>query len=227
MATQSASKVWKTTFTLPLRLQALGSPKRRLPSSHPCSPYRLTDVECRPEVSSPLSYGSQASLSDVPMTVPLCLSPDPPVGVDRVEGEGIRRPPTLDLGRVPSLSMSFFRSDGTPSTQSTITPEEKSPSRILSPEGRGRRVHFRHQRLEREISSLCDRQVALGMQPHSPKPIKTSHLPKEARWTEKSNDVVLAPVVEPPAGDATGLLARRMARRASAPQPVSAPMWSD
>lgn len=64
----------------------------------------------------------------------------------------------------------------------------------------------------REISSLSERQVEMGLEPHAPKTIRHSHLPKNTRWTEKGSDVQLETTVKPHAGS---LFARRVARRAS------------
>ena len=128
MATPSALKLLKTNWK-PSAFQALGSPKRRFLSSHPCSPYRPVEVECRAQHSSPLSHDSQASLSAVPLTVPASPPPHRPVGLDEVEVWLPRRPAALSLDRVPSLSLSFFPpTDGTPSTRSTVSLEENSPS---------------------------------------------------------------------------------------------------
>eukprot|EP00668_Euglena_longa_P045111 GGOE01060726.1.p4 GENE.GGOE01060726.1~~GGOE01060726.1.p4 ORF type:complete len:119 (+),score=38.37 GGOE01060726.1:25-357(+) len=69
----------------------------------------------------------------------------------------------------------------------------------------------------RDVSSLDDRQIQLGKDPHPPKSIPHTHLPRPS-WTEKG---VALDLDVPSAAQEGGLFARRFAQRASENMGVS------
>eukprot|EP00670_Eutreptiella_braarudii_P005297 CAMPEP_0174280756 /NCGR_PEP_ID=MMETSP0809-20121228/1058_1 /TAXON_ID=73025 ORGANISM="Eutreptiella gymnastica-like, Strain CCMP1594" /NCGR_SAMPLE_ID=MMETSP0809 /ASSEMBLY_ACC=CAM_ASM_000658 /LENGTH=192 /DNA_ID=CAMNT_0015373853 /DNA_START=39 /DNA_END=617 /DNA_ORIENTATION=- len=121
---------------------------------------------------------------------------------------------------------SSFQTDSSPPAEKKLALESLSAESPLGWPQRSRRVTFNDDaegRLVREISSLHDRQSAMGKEPHSPKTIRHSHLPRTTRWTDREI-VQLEEQVRPHAG---GLFARRMSRRASAEPESSAALFDD
>jgi len=108
-----------------------------------------------------------------------------------------------------------FQADSSPIKEKNLAFESLPWESPLGYPERSRRVTFNDNDegcLVREVSSLHERQTALGKEPHSPKTIRHSHLPRNTRWTDRESEVQLEERVQPHAG---GLFARRMSRRAS------------